>query len=123
MNTNISLYTVAVVIALHWTFDFVLQTHWQSMNKSSSNEALSRHVAVYAMGLLLMGAYVCKGPAAFCAWTGFNTFAHWVTDYFTSRMNKRLWEANRPHDFFVGVGFDQMIHYLTLFTSLQLLNS
>lgn len=35
-------------------------------------------------------------------------------DYFTSRLNSKLWAQGRTHDFFVAVGFDQVLHYIQL---------
>lgn len=43
------------------------------------------------------------------------TFAlHFLTDAITSRINSRLWEAQRVHAFFVGVGADQLSHTYAL---------
>jgi hypothetical protein len=48
---------------------------------------------------------------------------HTVTDYITSRINSRLWLAQRVHDFFVSIGFDQVLHYTQLYiTYLFVLN-
>ena len=52
---------------------------------------------------------------------------HWLTDYFTSKVNTGLAiEAKRTtkwHDFFVNVGFDQLLHYIQLFLTYYYLSS
>ena len=52
----------------------------------------------------------------------FITFlSHTITDYFTSRINKKLWEKGDTHNFFVFVGLDQILHYFQLFLTYKLL--
>jgi hypothetical protein len=47
--------------------------------------------------------------------------AHTITDYFTSRLNAKLWAKGNVHNFFVSIGFDQYLHYLQLFITYSLL--
>jgi len=47
--------------------------------------------------------------------------AHTITDYFTSRLNSKLWVEGKVHYFFVAVGGDQILHYVQLFTTYYLL--
>ena len=55
-------------------------------------------------------------------WFGPITFVcHTITDYFTSRLNSKLWEKKDIHNFFVSVGFDQWLHYVQLFITYYLL--
>lgn len=115
------------LLIVHFIADFLLQSDWMALNKSKSNIALTAHVAVYTSGFLAFGL---KFAAV--------TFVlHWITDYFTSRATSRLWfididtqpyselsyckmfdsvvvYPNRRHWFFVMIGFDQLIHYVTL---------
>lgn len=46
---------------------------------------------------------------------------HWITDYFTSRVNTSLHKAGKIHEFFVSIGFDQWLHYFQLFMAYSLL--
>jgi len=48
---------------------------------------------------------------------------HWITDYFTSRLNSKLWAKGDVHNFFVSVGFDQVLHYIQLFLTFYILKS
>jgi hypothetical protein len=53
---------------------------------------------------------------------GFITFIfHTITDYFTSRLNSKLWKKGDVHNFFVSIGFDQVLHYVQLFLTYKLL--
>jgi hypothetical protein len=108
-----------VLLVCHWIADFVLQSDWQASNKSKSNVALSRHVLIYT-GCLGVVAALLFGPGPF--WLLFvlgNGILHFSTDYFTSRWSSRLF-GNDWHTFFVVIGFDQLIHQLTLAATMRL---
>lgn len=107
-------------IGVHWIADFVLQTHWQASNKSKSNEALSRHVLNYTLAIGFAAAVVFPTSSAALIFTLLNGALHWITDYFTSRWSSRLWAKQDWHNFFVVIGFDQLIHYTTLAVTLWL---
>lgn len=112
------------IILLHWFADFVLQTDWQAKNKSTSNRALFEHVASYSM-LWFLASIGWAGWTSNWWMLGFMpiTFAcHFITDYFTSRLNTKLWKAGKVHEFFVSVGFDQVLHYVQLFLTYKLLS-
>jgi hypothetical protein len=46
---NISLLAIFVILTTHFIADFVCQTHWQAINKSKDNNALTQHVGTYAI--------------------------------------------------------------------------
>jgi len=120
-----SLTIIFSIILIHWFSDFVLQTHWQAVNKSKSNEALTEHVLSYStVWLLVSNIYaVVTGNYIMLAFFMPITFVcHWITDYFTSRLNSKLWAKGDYHNFFVSVGFDQVLHYIQLFLTFQLLS-
>lgn len=48
---------------------------------------------------------------------------HTITDYFTNRLNSKLWAKGDVHNFFVSVGFDQCLHYVQLFLTYYLLKT
>jgi uncharacterized membrane protein len=114
-----------IIIFIHWIADFVLQTDWQAQNKSKNNFALLSHTSNYSMVWLLPMCLVfgkMKGGAT-TEWIVWSTLyfsmitfvAHTITDYFTSRLNSKLWSAGKVHYFFVSIGFDQVLHYGQLF--------
>jgi hypothetical protein len=116
-----------IITIIHWFADFVLQTDWQAQNKSKNNFALLSHTSNYSLvwmipmgfvfGIVKEGAtteWIVWSSMYFCIIT---FIAHTITDYFTSRLNSRLWKVNQVHYFFVGVGFDQVLHYGQLFST------
>lgn len=112
-------YGMLWLIIFHFVADFVLQSDWMAQNKSKSFEALSAHILVYTICLLvgvipLLFIIGHRGGSAAMIWVCLNGAAHMATDYVTSRINARLWAAKEVHWFFVGVGADQVVHYLTL---------
>lgn len=114
---------IYAIIWSHFVCDFILQTDKMAQNKSSSNAWLARHILVYTGGLVIfMAAMQFKvagaGVFAYCVTNG---LAHFVTDYITSRITKRLWAEKRVHDFFVVIGFDQAVHITTLVATLPIL--
>ncbi len=112
-----TLYWLFVVfLAIHWLADFVCQTHWQATNKSKNTGALAAHVLTYGSALAV-GSFAIFCPAPLGTWALFviaNVLAHYVTDYFTSRMTARLWAKQDTHNFFVWVGLDQLFHQAML---------
>lgn len=113
----ITLYSIITILFCHWLFDFFFQTDKMAQGKSKNNSDLFDHVWVYTIGLCLCAALNEKflGNYAWIHWIAINSVAHFFTDYVTSRANSGLWEKKQVHDFFVSVGADQLIHYITLF--------
>jgi len=112
----ILLWQFLALLAVHWVADFVLQTHWQASNKSKNNEALIRHVLTYTL-VLSLATDVTFPNVAWRDWEMFvtaNGFLHFWTDYVTSRASSKLYAKQDWHNFFVVIGFDQLIHQTTL---------
>lgn len=115
------------ILASHWVSDFVLQSHWMATNKSKSMDALLSHVAVYYVSMIACtGAlfYHLYGVDAelwvmLALWWFINGIAHLGVDFVTSRITSRLWAKGDYHNFFVVVGFDQLLHYACLFVTLE----
>lgn len=102
------------LLIVHWNADFVLQTHWQASNKSKDNTALLRHVISYTI-MLGLGSAVIFGVSESWFWfVALNGWLHFGTDYVTSRWTARFWAKKDYHNFFVMIGFDQLIHQFTL---------
>ena len=124
------------VLVAHFVADWVLQSNWMALNKSKRWDALAWHVLVYGAGLFFLTLGMVY-PGDLARWVGFNMAIHYFQDAFTSRMTSRLWfikllepksttmkgvgwvwckpDLEKRHWFFVAIGLDQMLHYLTLF--------
>lgn len=120
-------------LAVHFVADFVLQSNWMATNKSKRWDALALHCLVYAACWLWLGI----------AFALITFVTHFITDAITSRITSRLWflrmelagrkwrvvadgvsseepaywvnlDDGKRHWFFVVIGADQVIHYVTL---------
>lgn len=113
----------AWVLAAHFVSDFVLQSDRVATGKSSSNRILTQHVTIYTAGIYILAGFgalqVLPSWAWVAVWTALNGVLHWLTDWCTSRATSWLWKRERRHDFFVMVGFDQLIHGATLLLTLD----
>jgi hypothetical protein len=99
---------VEILLALvwtHWFADFILQTDRIAINKSSNNQILLWHVTLYGACFLWAGVVFAV----------VNAVLHFVTDWCSSRITKKLWLADQRHWFFVVIGLDQAIHLTCLF--------
>ena len=113
---------------IHWYADFVCQTDKQAKSKSSNNLQLLAHTGIYGL-IVTLFSYILYWTNCFGAQYWYTPLifgviqfvTHTVVDWITSRINKKLWEYKLVHEFFVMVGFDQLIHYVILFSSLALL--
>ncbi len=102
-----------MLLTLHFVADFVLQSDRMAVGKSHSWRCLLAHVGAYAgcFALLAVGVLPIRAWAPFVALI---FMPHFVQDAITSRINARLWQANQRHWFFVGIGFDQLLHAYAL---------
>jgi hypothetical protein len=115
------LWQFVMLLAVHWFADFVLQTHWQAQNKSKNFLALFSHVVFYTL-ILMIASLVIFGatwPVYFFVLT--NGALHLATDAVTSRITSRFYAKQDWHNFFVMVGFDQLIHQVTLAVTMQVM--
>ncbi len=109
-----NIYLIIYLLFCHWLADFVLQSHHQATNKSKSNKVLAFHCYIYGGTLGIMTLNPLFGL--------FNGLIHFPVDYVTSRVNARLWEKKDIHNFFVSIGFDQLIHFVTIILLWNYLN-
>ncbi len=119
------LWQFAALLAVHWFGDFVLQTHWQATNKSKNWNALFRHVFTYTVVLFFATPFIFP-QGVYWGWFLFVTIngsLHFVTDAVTSRITSKLYAKGDIHNFFVAVGFDQLIHQFTLAATIVWINS
>jgi hypothetical protein len=104
-----------VILTAHFVGDFVFQSDWMAVNKSKSYSILAMHVITYTLTLLI-SLIPIELPGTL-AWVAINGVVHYIQDAITSRINAKLWAAGQRHWFFVGIGADQLLHYITLFVT------
>ena len=113
---------------IHWIADFVLQTDAQAKGKSTSNKMLLKHTITYGLCILVASYYLqawnmfgAQMWYASLLFTLIQFVSHTIIDYFTSRVNKKLWENGDRHTFFIMIGLDQLMHTLILLISHDLI--
>jgi hypothetical protein len=106
------------IFFIHWVADFIYQKDEDAKGKSTSLKHLLSHTTTYSL-FWFVPVYILyvSGmlPMVFFLFPLVTFIAHTITDYFTSKWTARLWKEGRTHDFFVAVGFDQLLHYIQLF--------
>jgi hypothetical protein len=131
MATQINIWVVLAILAIHWFADFVLQTDEQAKGKSKNWKDLVSHTFVYSLiwwvvGVVLIDVNIFHPYFEYTRWSlsifvlltfGFHT----IQDYITSRLNSELWAEGKTHLFFVSIGFDQLLHFIQLLLTYQLL--
>ena len=106
--------TVIFLLLIHFLADFCLQTSDQSINKSTSNKWLFYHVGTYSLiWLIAMYAWIDIFHEAL-SFAIVTFIFHYATDYATSRIAKKFFDAKDYHNGFVVVGFDQLLHAIQL---------
>lgn len=93
------------VMFIHFIADFIFQSDWMARNKSKSNKALGVHILVYSIPFTIIVGL---------KFGLVNGAIHFIIDYITSRITSRLWQRGEVHNFFVVIGLDQYLHFLTL---------
>ncbi len=96
---------IAILLITHFIADFVLQEDRVAKGKSKSNWILAEHVTIYMLPFIFIVSPL---------YALINGILHFAIDYFTSRLTGKLWAEGRVHDFFVVIGFDQLLHALSL---------
>jgi hypothetical protein len=131
------------LLFLHWLADYVLQSNDLALRKADDVLALVHHVAIVALtlfvGSLPLAVIELVTWNAVLQFVSVNFTAHLVTDYVTSKVNRWLWfvdteprpraiasgdygsfpfyarfNTEKRHWFFVGLGFDQLLHHVVL---------
>lgn len=111
------------ILLIHFLADFGLQTHEQATKKSSDWLMLFYHVGVYSL-VWLIGAWVWFDSVIIAIIFAAITFmSHYITDAITARVSKPFFTNNDYHNGFVVVGFDQILHYIQLWLTFNLISN
>lgn len=120
-----NLVEILMIVVVHWIADFVFQTNEQGRDKGKNNWLLLQHVCYYMLVWVVVITLIIlfsHGRNLLLCFFPFITFwLHLATDYFTSRLNRKLYNPDNQHNYFVAIGFDQLLHYVQLFTTYWLL--
>lgn len=108
----LALDTIIYLLIFHFIGDFILQSDKIATTKSKSNKSLLTHIGLYSLAMLPFGLVFAV----------VNGIIHFAVDYVTSRVSSKLWADGKIHWFFVTIGFDQMLHAITLFSTYAWLN-
>lgn len=113
-----SLLEIFSILFIHGIADYVLQTDWEALNKSKNNRALLSHTLRYStVWFILCYILINLGylNPYFYFFAPITFVIHTITDYFTSRLNSKLWKQEKRHQFFIALEIDQLLHYVQLF--------
>ena len=117
----IELKIIFAILIIHWIADFVFQTDKMAKGKSKNWEDLLTHTGVYSFIIGIFSLFILPHNTINFEVYDSGIFmiitfiSHTITDYFTSRLNSKLWTEGKVHYFFVSIGFDQILHYIQLF--------
>lgn len=104
-----------ILISLfHWIADFICQSRQMANNKSKSLYWLTMHVITYTTVTTIL--WICFNQSIetlLIVWC-VTFITHWLTDFITSKITTYFYLKNNMYGFFSTVGFDQVIHGLTL---------
>lgn len=114
---------IIYLLFAHWVGDFVCQDQEWALNKSKSFIALLKHTLTYTIVLGLFFSPILKENIILFLLINF--VAHTIIDYVTSKIvarrfeNKYLGGVIPNLGAFSVIGFDQVLHYIILFVTLQ----
>ena len=101
----------------HFVADFVCQTREMGNNKSKSLFWLTAHILTYVtiFGFICLPLFLVfyNNDIVWFTLGEFlivNGILHWITDYWTSKLNAYNYVNEKEHAFWTGIGFDQWIH-------------
>ena len=96
---------LSALLIVHWIADFTLQSDKMATRKSSCWGWLLFHCLIYS------ACFSMFGSLRLVVWL---LLTHFLIDFITSRITKYLWAKKDVHNFFVVIGFDQLLHYICI---------
>lgn len=98
---------IIIILFFHFFADFICQTHDMGTRKSEEPKILFLHGAIYTIPFIFINPLYAI----------INGLLHIGVDNVTSKWTKKLYAKQQYHWFFTVIGFDQMIHVMTLFST------
>jgi hypothetical protein len=123
-----TLLEIFAIIIIHWVADFVFQDEKWALGKSKNIKDLLSHTITYTICwipflYIIKSYYNIQGFNYLGFFLPITLIAHTITDYFTSRIVSKKFAKNHlgssiPNfGAFSIIGFDQVLHYVQLFTT------
>lgn len=103
----ISFQIIVSIVILHFIADFLCQSQKMGETKSEDFSMIILHSAIYSLPFIFISPL----------YAFINGILHGGVDNVTSKWTKKLYNKKEYHWFFVVIGFDQMVHMLTLFAT------
>ena len=117
------------IILIHWIADFIMQDEKWALGKSKNWRDLLAHTYTYSFIWMIIGS-ILKGtdivdwnPGTLTVFVFITFITHTITDYATSRIvskkfAKQEYGSSIPNlGAFTIIGFDQVLHYIQLFST------
>ncbi len=139
MKLEINIWLVLAVLIIHWLADFIFQDEKWAVTKSKSNRSLLKHTTTYTLvwaffivpiwliNTIGEGVKLFDGNTNIIYFLPITFVIHTITDYYTSRLNAKLYIKGKfggsiPNwGFYSSIGLDQVYHYVQLFLTIQIL--
>jgi flagellar biosynthesis protein FlhB len=106
---------ILFIVWLHTLTDFYFQSREVATNKGKNFKVLLRHVTEYSLPFLIMAAWL--PVISVVMFVAVNFALHLLTDFISSKLTTKFYQANNMTGFWRVIGTDQAIHYTCLFTS------
>ncbi len=115
------LFLITLLIIKHFICDFFFQTNWMVLNKGTyGHRAGFAHVGVHVLGtfwafVIFMQIFEIFFNAGLFSGVLFaEAIIHYHLDWIKMRFNKKMgWTCNKSVEFWILMGLDQLLHYLT----------
>ena len=119
-----NIWLIIYLIIAHYIADFIFQDEEWATNKSKDIRSLLKHTYTYSFVFTLLVWLIFPWYIAF---TFFSTMllSHTAIDYVTSKIvsrkfqNKEYGSSIPNFGAFSIIGFDQVLHYITIFLTLD----
>lgn len=122
---------IILLLVAHFVADFIFQPHYIAISKSYDIKNLIYHIIIYALAFFIIFGlswyfmfYIIGITITAEIWlqmtfgiTIVNSILHYIIDYFTSNVSGYFWKKKDYHNFFVIIGFDQLLHVSLLIIS------
>ena len=122
--------TILIVLFIHWVADsFTRSDAYMALSEGTYFDSISLHAALYTFFIFVFISIFIIFTSNFAislislvtlTWSILNGILHWIVDRGITNLNSILWKNNLREWYFVVLGFDQIIHYICLFSTLMI---